>query len=456
MPNQHHRPEVTIRDLPTNGGSKTIRAFGDHRFLSLVAFAILLLPGCVSHGRSPEVSQSFPEVSQSLLTAPAWQPGQYWEYTADTGHWQNWTVQAREEFNGRDAYRVLVEFTAIPGYERIKNYTEWFDVETLGILGQDLGHGKMRYSAPFLQLFPAENRTYQTTRGWDDTDFTMDLQARLEVLGWNDLPSSDGSIRALALKTTTEGSGALTFWYSPDIQALVALGLDLHYTLTSYGNATAHHAAIPPTPRAEDPLDDLTSPNQNASLRLKVGDQWSFFYEPYGLWLNHSVVAVDRFGDFSTYRVVLTYEPRSPHWSDDLRPNTQWLERESLGLVASKDYTDTATTTCPIARVFPLQDQTYTCTVKMSGFSDTATTTTRFRGWEFIDTPAARFWSARTLYENMDSKYRMVDSNGNTILPQDILYSPDVRYHVVQYLDVCDDDGHCREERFPLAALRSP
>ncbi len=189
-----------------------------------------LLAGCTEISEPHEEELPDP----GMLRVPNWTEGQHWEYRTGTGNWQNWTVVGREVVHGRDSYKVRVEFTPSPGYERLTEYNVWHDAETLGQIALELGRGETTYDVPLYQMFPMTSRDYGTTQRGPGSS-SQDVRVHLEVLGWEDILTATATRSAVRLETQYETGGARVMWYNPDVAGLLAYELDEYYALASYG-----------------------------------------------------------------------------------------------------------------------------------------------------------------------------------------------------------------------------
>ena len=175
------------------------------RTLALCTIAAMLA-GCTQPGAHEPGTPRVPE----------WAIGDSWSYVDGEGHWENWTVVAKEAQEGVPAFRVSATYWP-PDELGVSAADAWFDQRTLGVLRAVEGDGyTLRANPPMNQLFPMDNRTYDATIFGPSGP--RDVRTELQVIGWENIDTPAGTFETVKVILRDENlDEAFSVWYSPKV-----------------------------------------------------------------------------------------------------------------------------------------------------------------------------------------------------------------------------------------------
>jgi len=178
-----------------------------------------------------------PEADPASLSPPTWAPGMYWNYTAESGRWQNWTVERETTVRGSPAFEVAIHFSEPDDWGQSDN-TYWI-AANLTILKIEAPPVKADFNPPCPRIFPMVAHTDQcrVAAGAYHENYT----STLTVHGWAPLQLASGPQRAIHMHAQQTGSGgSVDLWYSPAIRYFLTQPTpdsekEETYYLTGYG-----------------------------------------------------------------------------------------------------------------------------------------------------------------------------------------------------------------------------
>ncbi|MGB0651643.1 MAG: hypothetical protein ACPGQL_00445, partial [Thermoplasmatota archaeon] len=104
------------------------------------------------------------------------------------------------------------------------------------------------------------------------------------------------------------------------------------------------------SPPTQEELDAIEVP------QWRLGDRWNFSASE-GRWSDYRVVGISQRGDIPTYQLAVRHGFGASYTSQSL-----WIDQETLGTVAVSEGGVEATFGCPIGRLLPATDDSWSCT----------------------------------------------------------------------------------------------
>lgn len=176
-------------------------------------------------------------------------------------------------------------------------------------------------------------------------------------------------------------------------------------------------------------------------------DSWSegwtlTYHSDTGRWFNVTVLGEDNVAGFATYKVV---ETRFPAMGDEPAARTVWLEKQTLGVVKSQNEGDVASAAgCPVQRILPLQNFTYSCELTYGSRSFGNSTLNHSVGaTSLVELPFGTFQETR-VEDKAQAPFR---SHHDRWYSRDIGYLTRFRWPAVA-------DGHTEEFRLVGLAIK--
>ncbi len=163
----------------------------------VTAVCLMLFPGCVNS----DVNWGSPIES---VPSPSWAIGQWWLYTGSDGFTYLQIVEAREEKNGVEAYRVRESLSGANDAGQ-SSYVLWFDARHKGFVAAEMESVWVKTKCNSGQFVPLRNEQLICTTSM--THYPEETyRYEKTIIGWTNVSTSRGVFPAVEIELREIGS----------------------------------------------------------------------------------------------------------------------------------------------------------------------------------------------------------------------------------------------------------